>query len=769
MRAWTTLVCIATLMVSPALRGEHTRFWRLSQYDQWVRGTATNVSIWSDGRLVPAPAFRTYADPNLAYLWAIAHDARHRVYVAGGSPARVVRIDGPERMTTIFQSSELTAQALAFDAHDHLFVATSPDGKIYRVSPDGKSTVFFDPKAKYLWALAVARDGTLFVGTGDRGEVLAVTPDGKGGVFYRTAERNIRSLAFDAHGNLVLGTDPHGLVIRVEIRHKAGELPQAGASFVLYETGGREVTSLAFDASGNLLVASVGRKTAGPLPVFPQPSPGGPVAPPTATLTITASGATVTTPPSSATSPTPPMTMPLPVIGEGTIVYRLTAEGFPEPLWQSQQSIVYAIDAANGRPVLGTGNNGELIELEPNGVFAKLAETSSQQITAIDHAPDGRLLLCTANPGKVVTVGPELASAGEYVSEPFDAKIFSHWGRLDWWGENLDGQVAFYVRSGNTSEPEKNWSPWFGPYTRPGAEPVGAPPARFVQWKAVFHPRPQGPLPYLSWVSLAYLPENVAPVIDDIEIQDPGIRLRSVELGSSAEATPPVSLRLPRRPGSNPPPEIPATTAAPPTLPPQGFRQKGWQSVIWSAHDDNQDQLEYTLYYRGEKETQWKLLKAGLRVPYYSWDTTSMPDGAYYLKIVASDAPSNPPTLARQTERISARFVVDNSPPVITNLHADATGNPVHVEFTARDPSSPLARAEYSLDAGPWTLIFPVGNLSDAPEETYRLDLPGLPPGEHTLSVRVADQFENLAVAKTTFTVPATSPSAPARFQPHRP
>ena len=49
-----------------------------------------------------------------------------------------------------------------------------------------------------------------------------------------------------------------------------------------------------------------------------------------------------------------------------------------------------------------------------------------------------------------------------------------------------------------------------------------------------------------------------------------------------------------------------------------------------------------------------------------------MPDGAYYLKIVASDAPSNPPAVALKTERESERFEVDNTPPAIEHLEAAA-------------------------------------------------------------------------------------------------
>ncbi len=44
--------------------------------------------------------------------------------------------------------------------------------------------------------------------------------------------------------------------------------------------------------------------------------------------------------------------------------------------------------------------------------------------------------------------------------------------------------------------------------------------------------------------------------------------------------------------------------------------------------------------------SEWLLLKDNLEQKFYSWDTTTMPDGGYYLKIVASDAPSNPPAAA---------------------------------------------------------------------------------------------------------------------------
>jgi hypothetical protein len=190
-------------------------------------------------------------------------------------------------------------------------------------------------------------------------------------------------------------------------------------------------------------------------------------------------------------------------------------------------------------------------------------------------------------------------------------------------------------------------------------------------------------------------------------------------------------------------------------VPPQGFEEKAYASVLWSAHDDNDDDLVYSVYYHGEGEKNWRLLKGKLTQKYYSWDTTTMPDGAYYLKIVASDSPSNPEDQALTSQRESDRFEIENTPPRIENLRADASAAAAKVTFEGISSSSAIAKAQYSLDAGDWTIVFPDGLLSDAPKESYQIPLSGLPAGEHTVAVQIADRFENSAAAKVTFTVSA--------------
>jgi hypothetical protein len=175
--------------------------------------------------------------------------------------------------------------------------------------------------------------------------------------------------------------------------------------------------------------------------------------------------------------------------------------------------------------------------------------------------------------------------------------------------------------------------------------------------------------------------------------------------------------------------------------------------VKWSAHDENDDQLVYSVYYRGEGETRWLLLKDNVFDKAYSFDASLLPDGGYTIKVVASDAPSHSPGEALTASRESRRFEVDTTPPRIENLAAAIEGAQIHVRFHAEDGFSTIKRAEFSVDAGDWQYLEPQGQLSDARIEDY--DFKVTPDNEkdalseHVVVVRVYDKYENMAAAKT--------------------
>jgi len=758
---FSLLLCFIT---SFPLLAEHTRRWRQSTYDEFLKGTAHGVAVRSDGRLELAPKFSLLADADASYLWSVRLDPKGMLYAAGGSPAKVSRFDSSGKATVVFDSTDLSAQAIVFDSKGILYVGTSPDGKVYKVSASGEKSVFFDPKTKYIWDLAFSPDGTLYVATGDKGQVFAVAPDGKGEIFYSSDEAHIRVLAFDANGNLVAGTEPSGRVLRISRSSSKSSARDSAApkaeGFVLYETSKREITSLAVATDGSIYVSAIGEKQrTGQAPTTVISTPQG---------TTTFTGPIVNP---GQTQPQQPFA-PFPALVSSSI-YRVSADGAPEELWSSREDVVYSLGlASDGRLLAGTGNSGALLAIDGHGVFAHLAKSGSAQITGIARNSAGKVFLCTANPGKVYSVGPEYEAEGTFESRSFDAQLFSHWGRIEWWSPPTSGaakstrqsnepRLEFFVRSGNTEDPGREWSRWFGPYTKSGSA-TEAPPARFVQWKAIIHDGRPGD--GIDWVNLAYLPRNVAPVIDGIALQNPGVRAQS-QAGISSSQPTLVTLKMPPSPNVSGAVISQSGTSPRFEQPPQGTLQKGYQSVVWTAHDDNDDELRYSVCFRGENEREWKLLKDNLEQKFYSWDTTTLPDGAYYLKIVATDAPSNPPALALRAERESERFEVDNTPPVIEKLEAvrriDCSGvcdSDLIVKFTAGDASSTIERAQYSVDGGDWIILAPTGGISDALVQQYDLTLPAMTRGEHTIAVRAYDRLENVGSAKTTFTVPAAKP-----------
>src|SRR5229473_1415446 len=458
-------------LTSLPLLAEHTRRWRQSTYEEFLRGTAHGVAVRSDGRLELAPKFTLLADADASYLWSVRLDPRGTLYAAGGSPAKVFRFDSNGKPAVVFDSTDLSAQTIAFDSKGALYVGTSPDGKVYRI------------------------------------------------------------LAFDAKGNLIAGTEPSGRVLRVSrssSKNSAKDSKDSAAAkaeaFVLYETARREVTSLAVSADGSIYVSAIGEKQrTGQAPTTIISTPQG-------TTTITTSGMIA-----SGQFQQPQPFVPFPPLLSSSI-YRISPEGVPEELWSSREDVVYALGlASDGRLLAGTGNSGALLAIDGHGVFAHLAKSGSAQITGIARNSVGKVFLCTANPGKVYSLGPEYEAQGTFESRSFDAQLFSQWGHLEWWSppaaegakasaHSNDPRVEFFVRSGNTEDPGREWSRWFGPYTKSGGA-MEAPSARFAQWKAVIHDGRPGD--GIDWVTLAYLPRNVAPVIDGIALQEPGVRAQS--------------------------------------------------------------------------------------------------------------------------------------------------------------------------------------------------------------------------------------------------
>ena len=710
----------ACVLLPIACLATETRTWLQSDYADFQRGNRNNLSIRSDGRLSLAPGSSEIWDASSAYLWALARDSRGDLYAAGGPGARLYRIPPTGKAEKIADFDALEIHAIAIDSHDRVYAATAPDGKIYRVSPGGKPEEFYDPHQKYIWAMLCDPAGNLYIATGEHGEVHRVTPEGKGEVFFRTGETHARSLAFDRDGNLIVGTEPGGLVIRVS---------PSGQGFVLYQMPKREVTALVVGQDNQVYAAAVGSRNAPTTvaPVLSSPTTAAPLSlRPAATAAITIKPEIEVAPPTTS-APRSPATIP-----GGSDVYAIPRKGAPERLWTGAQDVIYSLALdRDGHLLIGSGNKGNLYRVETRSLYSTLVTFPVDQVTVLLPASDGSLYAATGNVGKVFHVGPGLEKEGWIESDVFDSGGYSTWGRLSPTDELHGGHIAFTTRSGNLDRPQQNWSPWSAVTER-----VTAPPARFVQWKATLTASASGASPTLDSVETAYLRQNVAPRIDTIEITPFNYKFPAptnpLTLSSSATLTLPALGSKPSSRSSSESSTIPGMTYA-----------KGFIGARWSSSDENGDTLTYSVAIRGSKEQNWRTLGSKLHDKYFSFDSTTLPDGEYQLRITASDAPSNTPSDTLTTSEESDPFTIDNTPPAITKL---AAANGV-VRWHAADGLSIIRQAEFSLDGGDWTVVDPVTKLSDSQTLDYELRLPSLPPGEHSIAVRVEDDSDNAAVA----------------------
>ena len=724
-------------VVSAAAFAGQTQIWTQGEYADFEKGVIKNLSLRSDGLLSLAPHSREVFDTSAAYLWALAQDSKGNLYTAGGTGAKLYRIPpgGPGKLLAEVDALEI--HAIAVDSQDRVYFGTAPDGKVYRVTGNGKPEVFYDPKAKYIWALAFNSKGDLLVATGGAGEIHKVAPNGKGAVFFKSDETHVRSMAFDADGNLIVGTEPGGLVVRIS---------PAGEGFVLYQMAKKEVTAVAVARDGAIYAAAVGNKQPGSGAAPPPPPPAASTG---AAVTVNPPGTQAAV--AAAPRPAAPAQAPTAAAGVagGSEVYRIDPNGNPRRVWSHAQDVVYAIAfAADGRVLLGAGNKGSVYRIESPTRYTALLNLPVTQITAFQSGPGGRLYAAAANTGKVYEIGPEVEHEGSIESDVFDASMYSLWGRLSFEANLNGGRIAMVTRSGNLDQPQKNWSAWSAPITSPKGGRVTSPAARFVQWKATLTADSAGHSPELESVDVAYLPKNVEPRLDEIEITPANYRFPPPVLNlSAAPSGPAQSLNLPAL-GRRAAPVFPSLPSAENTTSTPAMQfAKGYMGARWLASDPNGDAMVYTVEIRGVNETEWKPLKEKLTEKYFSWDATAFPDGDYRLRVTASDAPGNPPAEALKASAESAPFTIDNTPPRITALTATRSGGKLQVRWHAADALNNLAKAEYSLDGGDWMVAAPVTKLSDSTELDYELNLDAA-AGEHTIAVRVVDDNDNQAVGK---------------------
>jgi hypothetical protein len=415
-------------------------------------------------------------------------------------------------------------------------------------------------------------------------------------------------------------------------------------------------------------------------------------------------------------------------------------------LWDSGDDAPYdLVIEPSGSLLVGTGTEGKIFRVAGEPARATLlARASAKQVTALFREPSGRVVGAASNPGKLFALSPAAAKRGAYDSDVRDAGNVATWGIIRWRAVMNGGGLEVFTRSGNTATPDETWSTWSKPYANADGEQITSPNARYLQWRVVMTAG-AGTGPVLTSVTTAYLPRNVRPEVSSITVHPAGAVFQrpfstgETEIAGFEENT------SDGRPANQSPNAGPGQAPPAPAL---GRRiyQKGLQTFVWKADDDNDDKLQYDVLYRREGETAWKPLRRGLWDPIFVWDTTSVPDGTYFVKVAASDAPSNAPGAALVGELESVSFDIDNTPPRVEVQPVTRAAGRVTIRFAVVDAQSPVQRVEFSLDASRWRVVYPKDGIPDSRREEFEVTLDEGEAGRAVI-IRATDGMNNVATA----------------------
>ena len=691
---FSVAVVFFSIHLLPAL-GVTTQIWEQQRQKDFESGKPENVSLSSKGELMLAPKLDAFfEDTEEIYIWCLAEDSKGNIYAGTGNAGKIYRITADGESSLFYDSPEVSIMALAVDPNDNIYAGTAPDGLIYKLTNDSTPpTTILSSEEKYVWAMTFDEAGNLYAATGTGGKIYKVAPDGQTSVLFDSDESNILCLIYH-QGRLYAGSDGKGTIYSVKT--------DDGAATVIYQTGQKEVRRLVIGAEGLIYAGTV--TTAAPQPGRSQPPPPGP-------------------PPPAGRN------------GEEkkSRVYKIQPDGIVSVMWEAPEPLILSMvsDSEEGL-YIGTGDSGKLYSVNTDGDSVLKGKCSASQILAMHRmANSDRLLLATGNSGKIFELKSDYLAEGTVESKTHDTKVVSRWGKLSWEGVMPEGTaISFATRTGNTEKPNGTWNEWSEELTSSDGSQITSASARYIQWRAKLTTSAAAATPILKKVSVASVQANIEPRFTSVEVR----RGDAPESPSSPEGV--------RRPRESRTPSNPNSGGA-----------STKYTTSWKVKDDNNDTLQFNVYYKGIDETNWKLLKKELKTSSHAWDSTLMSDGRYVIKVTATDKLSNPPNFAKTTEKISDPFDVDNSQPMVTDITATANEDQTYqISCTVADASSYIQKAVYKIDSDEeWQVIFPDDGIFDSKQETLLLHTNSLSAGEHTITIRVTDAAGNTGVGRKTF------------------
>jgi hypothetical protein len=759
---WTTMLCLGIAARALALGTSH---WTHTSEADFKAGTFKDVVATNLGDLRLSRAVKSLLgqDARISAVYALTQAPDGTVYAATGPEGVLLRINGDKIDTAAEVGENTNLFSLLVDASGSLLVGTGgEEGQILRIQGQGArpQAIFRSPGVQYVWSMVQTPDGKLYAATGPNGQLFEIdAASGSSKVLLDTDENNLLCLLSDGGDLLYAGSDPNGLVYR--INRKTGDV------FVVYDAAETEVTALARDTKGNLYAATaqatepaaaeaahmteqVGRPEAQqagvPIPSdrptppkppepVPDPSPGDPlpiprdggdIKPKSMMIFSTQPG---DAPPGDEKPEKPDLKTaakiqqePVGAFGgaepgaEGNAIYWIDPDGFVTEVFR-KGVLIYCMIERNGSLLVGTGTEGEIYQINPAAEETSvLAKVDPKDVLCMLLVKDERLLLGLANSGDIAQLTRGFASGGTFTSPVLDAGQISRFGKIRLRGSLPTGsKLTIATRSSNVAgATDAGWSPWSEEVGASQFVQIPSPSARFLQYRLKFSSDDGQESPAVEEIDVAYQMPNLPPKITSVTVT-PG------EVSPLAGEANPDTQKY---------------------------------SIAWEASDPNNDSLVYNLYFRAGSRAPWILMKDKLTATTHEWETRAVADGTYQVKVEASDASANPPGQGKASSRVSDPVIVDNTSPVIGDLKPSVNGRDATVEMKVVDRTGVIAAAAYAVDSSSdWQAALPSDSIADSPEESFRITVPGLTPGQHQIMLRALDQRGNPAFESVSVTI----------------
>ncbi len=726
-RPWIAALFAASIVGLAATAAAKVETWRQEGPTAFAKAHREGVVVSDTGRIRLGHALAPLGKIGVERVWDLARTREGILLAATGDGGKVMGREAKAgaNWSVVYDCSsgqragfskapDTQILSLVVTPEGISYAGTGPSGQVVNLTDPKHPVSRPDSKVQYIWDLACDQQGNLLAATGPSGQLWKRSTQGQWSLLYDSKSTHLLCLAVGPDGSIYAGSDGEGLIYRVSRDGKATivfDAPQSEIRTLLWGGDGALYAGTAVEAGGgnsgrsSMFLAQGGS----PHILDGAPSGGDGSFPPGGADTDAEvkKAATQPGPPGGAgqTRPTTPArpgggggsAALRPITAGDNAVYRLDADGVPREVLRFK-ALVHALAWVNDRLIVGTGPDGVLFEIREAGhETAPIAKLDSGQILSLLAEPDGTLLLGTGDPGTVVRLAPGYAPSGSLVSEIHDTKLVSRFGALSWRADRpADTSVTFQSRSGNVGEPDETWSAWSAEQNDPGKALAACPAGRFIQYRVRLSTSDPRRTPELRSVALSYRTANLAPEITRLDIPD-------VSGGD-------------------------------------GAAKQARLNIRWDATDPNEDDMNFTLRVRKEGWPEWiKLDSEPLTEKTFAWDTTAFPSGSYVLKLTATDRPSNSADDALSRERESITFLVDHDPPAVK-----VTPKGAGASITLTDELTRLVKADYAVDGGSWTPIFPDDELFDSGEEKITLRIPDLKRGVHLLMVRATDAAGNV-------------------------